>query len=150
VRVFAVLLAVTLCGCSNRRECDGTYTIDPAFTSDERAIIVEQLHRWGDFTASRTNVKLEFTDVCHISPVDSIPDHGGWGGLQLDSSGNIVIAKWVRADPSMFERTVLHELGHGFGLQHVVDPNAVMNHDVAADVFNDSDRGECLRVGACR
>lgn len=152
MKAFLLGFALVGLGCSSREDCDGVYTVGAGFTSAERTMMTSAASRWAVLLGRPVTLTQGPGSACHVQAVSEITDAyvGGMtvGGEEYGHAGNISIASGARSSPELFERVILHELGHGFGLKHVEDPNAVM-HIVAGADFTDADLEECRAVGAC-
>lgn len=148
--ILLVCIALLDLGCSDRADCNGVYTASDQFDAAEWAKMKSAASRWAAFAGRPVSISLGTGNTCHIAPVAQITDIDPGqtvGGENYAHTGNIAVSESGR-DPQRFEQVVLHEMGHGFGLQHIADPNAVM-HIIAGVDFNEADREECRAVGAC-
>ncbi len=144
--LVAVLVTFTL-GCGDA-ECDGHYTASSAFTPDEWVSLTNVAARWSVFLGRGVSITPGHPGVCHITPVDTmITDPRPAMGLEKHSTGNIYIVR--TSDRAGFETALAHEIGHGFGLEHVDDPAAIMAGAVGGPDFTTTDLAECRRVGVC-
>ena len=155
--VTLVLVTPALAGCG--AECDGSYRLGAGFTSEEEGHIRATFQSWNDWADSKATLSpdgvcpIERRTVPDPSPSDAAVAmwRGTAGRIDLDVE-DMVATCAAHADPAQCWRTsLLHELGHSFGLDHLGPGEAgVMSGYDATDEFTDADRRECRRTGACR
>lgn len=127
-------------GCNDRFTYSG-------FDAAGEAMVLRAGLRWSEFTGAP--VLLEpgpSSPRCHIAPGE-IADIGDRQVAGLHEYPSHLIT--LRPDGPDLEVTLLHELGHAYRLGHRED--GVIMHPILqpGGDFNEADRAECERVGAC-
>lgn len=159
-------------GCTDKRPRCTTYHFHKSFPVQYQAAARQAAANWSAF--SGIDVKVEDGDpedrTCSIGNVDDTSadyaeletEMGGasfWGAHRY-TDGSIVLVNdaWRGNDYAMDDLgkfatfIMMHEIAHEFGLQHIADPNAVMGVTLpwARLAYDDADRAECVRAGACK
>jgi hypothetical protein len=139
--VIVALLLLT--SCNARVACDGEYTATPgAFDPGALARVAA---RWSAFSGREVTIREGQGNVCHIRRVDEDLVDGVYLAKHNPPTGNIRVSR--RGLVEDFESVLAHEIGHGFGMQHVDDPTAVMFEESSNSVeFTLADRLEFDRV----
>lgn len=178
-------LAVLSIGCT-ANVCKGRFYISSQVTEYERTQIVEASKRWNEFSnkSQVSIVEKNGAMTCVIVPVEPnsylykyhTERRGAWIGMY---SSNAMKIRFLRdgnyLSSSRLQSTILHEIGHSFGLQHIKKsgvmyayPKTIVEYlqDVANNTvivdgkevsipindeeLTDNDYQECRRVGACK
>lgn len=142
----AALVALLLVGCAygplpEEGFVGSTTFIDPAFTDEERAIIVESFARWAAVTRGPLQPGWSIVRVAPGKPSEIGHSDAGMRTI------------WIRPGISQaqFRWSVLHELGHAHGMWRHVD-RGVMQAWMAEPPYVDftpEDLAECRREGVC-
>jgi hypothetical protein len=135
----ATLLAT--CGCIQLRfgpdaKHRVSYSIDPEFTKDEVAGIYAGIEAW----CRAAGGKLLMTEERESTLATIRFERYAYGQLGFLDDGKVVVGKWhsdthvVDLAPSVVEErlraTVIHELGHAWGLEHSKDDRSFMKSDI--------------------
>jgi hypothetical protein len=137
---------------------------------------VDALIKWEAATHDMAQFDIRFhtsiseeatiTDICHsliirnttsvnkeIAAADSPKDHLLIVGIYTKTEYNIPMIMLVddRLDMSLYETTLLHELGHSFGLFHEDDSNSIMYFNVSqgAGKITDIDMNQFCELYTC-
>jgi hypothetical protein len=131
-----------LVSCNGRVFCDGEYTASPGFDSLALARVTT---RWSSFAGREVLIRETRGGVCHIRAVDEELVEGVYLAKHDGATGNIRVSR--RGLVEGFESVLAHEIGHGFGMNHVEDPDAVMADPSSGQVaFTLADHLEFARV----
>lgn len=141
MKALLAALALVLAGCGGPRT-DWTFTLDPAFSPEERATIRAAAEEWHRF-APRTHIDiadgpLRAPFVLRVAPGGTV-DGMTVTGYTWDK-GVILLA------PGFTQPMIQHEFGHALGLDHTA--SGVMRIWAQADWTAD-DLDECQRVDVC-
>lgn len=117
MKSIVLLVLALVVGCSppidEQLHLDGTLRVSTAFSDDEIEGIIAAVDEWKD--ATNGMVKLQVT-VDNSSPNVFKEEFRGYNGYFF-TKDRIVLAPWVTGEA--VKPTMMHELGHGFGLGHV-------------------------------
>lgn len=122
-RIFVLCLALVGCDDPFRQYLDprGHLRIDPAFVLSERLVIFRAAGEW----AYQTDGCVTLSEAD-----DGLPIHRRDVAERTTARTEYWPAFLVYLDPGLSgdrgTHTVMHELGHAFGLEHVGTPGAVM------------------------
>lgn len=154
IRTLSLLLSAVLGaaggGCAPLYECGGQYTYESTdWTPEQTLVLHASAQAWNEI-AGRTAVTLNPGpgEMCHIAPVDSLGEDVG--GEMRVATGNISVIRKRVTRPDALQIILMHELGHGLGLDHVGSRGALMYAEVnELSAFGAADLAECQAVGVC-
>lgn len=153
---------------SDAATCPGTcsftvrYSIDSAFSEDERAIIHEAAHTWQTGSGGRACFEPGGADLTFIrlaSQRDLEPFDDDWPyHVALNKGGRIWIVPSKLDERGEYLALVIHEIGHHLGLNHVDDVSMTYMHTTINDTprslwhkpaIPERDRREFCAVRGC-
>lgn len=125
-------------------------TFDEEIPVDRRAQLTQSAQIWNRCGAAILDVGEEAPEVQTVRVQLGTPSFGNWA--QYDFVPRTItlmpfLVDWRKADPGFAAVAVAHELGHGFGLNHVASETAIMqqnNHSGLA--LEAEDAAEWLRA----
>ncbi len=136
--------AVAHVGCSSPVEqCGGHFTVDPDLYARRADEFARAQLRWNTFATRQTSFAPGYGARCHVLPGKVEPK----AAVYDHDAGLIVIDEDSENAQTAFESTLLHELGHSFGMGHVAGPGIM--HDPQGTDFTPDDLTECRAANAC-
>ncbi len=120
-------------------ECDKpiTYSLDPQFNRDERALIEEGMRVWERGSGGRVCFAPGGRDLV-IDKLDRSDELEPWDPdwqrhVALTKGGRIWIVATRIDDPGEYRALIVHELGHHLGIGHIEDTPATYMHSTIND-----------------
>lgn len=155
-----MLAAYSTMGCG--RDCEGTWTYDPnQWTSIELQSMRLAARDWNEFSG-RDIVHIEERNntnqkQCQIKPGTTFSNNDEKAGVFRFMSGEIEINTSEireRSLPEDYSRilyaVILHEIGHGLGMDHVKGIHNIMYPEVGHTKWGAEDWNECVDMGICK
>ncbi len=164
MKMFSALVAIVSIGAigCGHYDCEGVWTYDSKeWPSQERSALMMAARDWNEF-AGHEVVRIEERtvtnqDMCKIYPGPAIKGNEIKAGMfHGPSDGSIEInSSRLRTlvPASEFTRylyaIILHEVGHGLGMDHVEGTNNIMYPVQGYTTWGPEDKQECLDKGIC-
>jgi hypothetical protein len=114
-----------------------TYSLDPRFTEDERALVEEAMSVWERGTGGRVCFSPGGQDLV-IDRLDRPDELEPWDSewrrhVALTKGGRIWIVATRVDDAGEYRALVVHELGHYLGIGHIEDTPTTFMHSTIND-----------------
>ena len=129
-------------------KCDKaiTYSLDPQFDEQERALIEDGMRLWERGSGDRVCFAPGGRDLV-IDKLERADDLAAWDPewrhhIALTKGGHIWIVATRVDDPGEYRALVVHELGHHLGIGHIEDTRRTYMHST----INDTPAELCARV----
>ena len=129
-------------------KCDRaiTYSLDPQFNEEERALIEDGMRVWERGSGERVCFAPGGRDLV-IDKLERADDLAAWDPdwrhhIALTKGGHIWIVATRVDDPGEYRALVVHELGHHLGIGHIEDTTLTYMHST----INDTPAELCARA----
>lgn len=123
--------------CPGKCDTPITYSLDPQFNEDERALIEEAMSVWEHGTGGRVCFAPGGRDLImdKLGRADELePWDPEWRHhVALTKGARIWIVATRIEDPGEYRALVVHELGHHLGIGHIEDTAATYMHSTIND-----------------
>lgn len=167
--IATMLLLVTACA-QEPVKCD-SFHFHKSFPTEFKSAAMTAAAKWSTFSGNTVTIEAgdPNDESCSLRIITSDSEDYinyksvvgvDFNGLHDPANGSIFLvpdryyANWFcnQDTQACAQGILMHEFAHSCGMDHVEDPSAVMGTTAleTRTEFNDSDKKECERVGACK